>query len=627
MNVEFKFQTLVSVALQGLGVSILPQLVNIDRPSDKDLGDFSTNIALNKFSSIDKEILSVKTPLEFAEMIASRIRDMNDPLVERVEVARPGFVNFFINKKEFAREVFETVKQLHERPARAGDPHEKIIIEHTSVNPNKAMHIGHLRNAVLGDVLARLYKRLGYKVEVLNYIDDTGLQVADTTNAVMNLNIPQAKDVLFDDYCWDIYSEINKLYETNKGLESKRREILHAMESGKGEVYEISQEIARKVIKQHLKLMDRFDIHYDLLVYESDVIKAGFWKLAFEELKKSKYFVLETEGKNAGCWVLKYDSPKFGDKILVRSDGTLVYTAKDVAYHLWKFGIIADRFKYDVFDEEFPDLYRTSITGEKEIQSFGRGDRVMNMVDDRQAFPQEMVRYALKLLGHVKEHDNFSHISYGVVNISSNTAKALGVNTEDDKNSYAMSGRKGIGVKARDVFELLSKNINAIQKDKDESKAGEIASGALRHYMLKYNPSTEIVFDYEEALKTKGNTGPYLQYSFARASNILHKGGFNNYEYPEYSIPSDISDSEFELLKDISQWTAMLDNVAETQVLSYLAEYAFKLASGFHIFYEQSPVLKANDDIRKYRIMLVTTFAIVLEDVLSVMGIKALKSM
>ncbi len=625
MSTQEDLKALIQQAASALNIKSDEIILEIQ--TDSKLGDFSTNFALKAFKSYPEVRTTFKSPLDLANKIKERITTSSETLVEKVEVASPGFINFFINKKSFAEQVIKEILNAKENEFKCPTKPGKVIIEHTSVNPNKSMHIGHLRNAIIGDVLVRLYKHFGYNVETHNYIDDTGLQVADTTNAVLNLGIPNSENKPFDDYCWDLYAEINKLYQNDKALEAKRAEVVEAMDKGEGPIFQKSQEISEQIITRHLSLMKEFGINYDALIYESDVIKKGFWEKTFEQLKKSPHFVLETEGKNEGCWVLKYDSPQFGDKVFVRKNGTLVYTAKDTAYHFWKFGLIKDNFLFRklFFDNDNEFVWRSSIN-KGESLPFGNATQVINVVDERQTYPMEMVKHALGTLGYQKECENMRHIAYGVVNISPETAEELGIEVSEDKTSYSMSGRKGIGVKARDLLNLLINKLNSRDGSLGIESSKAVATAALRHYMLKHNPATLIVFDYDQALQTKGNTGPYLQYSYARAVNILNKIE-NTSKISEISKDVQLSDSENELVKLLSEYKEVLEKSLETGLISYLSEYAFRLASGFHIFYENNNVIKAPEHEKQFRIMLINCYIDVLGLLFHIMGITPLNEM
>lgn len=590
--------------------------IELTVPPVENFGDYSTNVALS-LSKIAK-----KSPIEIANEIVKEFG--SNEMVDNIEVVNPGFINFFLNKGALAKAILEKSEagRVHSTPPQV----IKFIVEHTSVNPNKAMHVGHLRNAILGDSIGRLLKRLGQKVEIQNYIDDTGLQVADTTNAILNLGIPQEDNESFDDYCWRIYSQINAEYEKeNQSLLEKRKEISHAIEEGNNDIAKKSSEIVEKILDEQIAQLWNLNIGYDLLVYERDVVRSGLWDIVFEQLKKSPNFVKVEDGKNAGCWVLKNEGDG-GDKVYVRSDGTKVYTAKDTAYHFWKFGLIDFDFLYKE-RENFPSIWQTSEDGHKSTR-FGKGYTIINVVDERQTYPMEMVKKALGLLGHTLQFHNFNHLAYGTVNLSEETAKALNIDTSSGQSSYAMSGRKGIGVKAKDLVKLITDKIKETKMqsdDIDESVLNKIAVGAVRFYMLKNHPSSPIIFDYQQALSIEGFTGPYLQYSYARARSILNK--INEPITNNSEIVKDINDNEIKLLKVIDEWEEILKSASQSMNISLISEYAFNLSSAFNSFYHTSPVLNEKEEVKNFRLRIINSFVSTLSDALNILGIDAVEKM
>lgn len=591
---------------------------SFEKPNIKEHGDYTANIAMLLAKHLGQ------APMTVAEKIVERLGKIE--FVEKIEIAKPGFINFYLDNDIL---VTNTLRAAIEGTLL--DPvqqHNKVIVEHTSVNPNKAMHVGHIRNAILGDSIIRLMKRLNYKVEVHNYIDDTGVQVADTVNALLNLDIKQPDNQNFDDFCWDIYSEINREYETNTDLLTKRTEVLHQIEERDNDIAKEAKIIVDKIVDCHLELLADFDIKYDLLVYESDIIDFAFWETAFELLKQSPHFIFETVGENKNCWVLKYENEKFGDKIFVRSNGTKVYTAKDTAYHLWKFGLLSKDFLYKEWSRKFNNhtTWKTDMEGEMR-KGFGNANIIVNVIDERQTYPQEMVKHALSSLGYREEAQNYTHVAYGVVSLSKQTAEALGVDVSDGKDVYAMSGRKGIGVKVTDLVKLLENEIEKIQEDPDLDRSisgvaqiRDIAIGAVKHYMLKYNPNSMVTFDYQQALQLVGNTGPYLQYSHARASNILEKAG--NYERL-FSKGKPLTDSELDLAKQVGRWPEIIEVALDTFNISAIVDYAFELSQTLNTFYEHNNVLKSDQKTKSFRLTLVEAYTNVIKDALNILGIMA----
>lgn len=593
-------------------------ITKVEVPAHSINGDYSTNVAMLLTSEVGKP----------PYVIANEIKDALDDktMFEKVEVAGAGFINFFLKDTLLFKNTVQSVLDNSLIPTVVSN--DKIIVEHTSVNPNKAMHVGHIRNAILGDSIRRLLKRVGYKVETHNYVDDTGVQVADTINGLLHLNIKQLDNQKFDDYCWDVYTKINSEYTTSSELLEKRKAILHEIEQGSGPIAQKAKEVVDKIFDCHLELLNEFGIDYDLAVFESDIIGFGFWETAFEQLKKSPNFVFAEEGEYKGCWTLKYDTEEFGDKIFVRSNGTKVYTAKDTAYHLWKFGLLDKDFLYKSLAPKFSNTWITSNQG-IESEKFGHAKSIINVIDERQAYPQEMVKHALHSLGYTKEASKYTHIAYGVVSLSRETAEALGVDTSSNKNSYAMSGRNGIGVKVTNLVKLLESKVKGIQSENennnlDETNLKKIVIGAIKHYMLKYNPNSAITFDYTQATRLVGNTGPYLQYSHVRANKILQNVG----EFPiTYEYKGKITEVEWALIKKIAELPMIIEATLDSFNMSLLADYAYALSKTFHSFYESSPVVTSEETLKHYRATLTKTYVAVIQDVLGILGISAPEKM
>ncbi len=559
-------QAVREAASKGHAVSL--ERVVLERPPRVALGDLATPVAFDLAKTLRKAPRAIAAELARSVELPAGVREV------RVEGA--GYLNFFLDRGAFAA-------GLREEPVAEPRREGKIIVEHTNINPNKAAHIGHLRNAVLGDVLVRALRFLGHEVEVQNYLDDTGVQVADVVAGLLHLahvtseqearlvietaalpgGKPHAKGFAY--LCWDLYAEVGRTYEARPETLAWRTGVLHAIEAGDNPTAQIAAAVAEAVSSAHLATMGRLGIAYDLLPRESDILHKNFWARAFEMLKGSGTLLLETEGKQAGCWVLKLtDSPEFAgleepDKILVRSNGTITYTAKDIAYQLWKFGLLGVDFDYERFTpdwspgailpEEIPaavrghTVWRTAHEkGASDAPAFGRASRVVNVIDVRQAYPQKVVKEGLRVLGFANEADRSEHFHYEIVALSPKAARELAerfgeeyrLSPEDEKKPFVeMSGRKGLGVKADDLVELLldraRKEVQSRRETGDaadarpEEDARSIAVGALRYFLLKFGRNKIIAFDFDEALNFEGDTGPYLQYSLVRADSIFRK--------------------------------------------------------------------------------------------------------
>ncbi|KZZ85328.1 arginine--tRNA ligase [Bacillus sp. SJS] len=583
--------------------------IHIEQPAHLEHGDYSTNIAMQLAKSLRK------APIVIAGMLKGKLEEggSSNHLVSKIDIAPPGFINLYIDWNQWAKEEFAL-------PMNTG---EKAVIEHTSINPNKSAHIGHLRNSCIGDVLVRLLKRTGYDVEVHNYIDDLGNQLADTVVGI--LNIAEKKEhSRFGDFCWEIYSKVNKEYEKNPPLLEQRTNVLHAIEEGKDNLSWVGSLVAERIVREHLEEMNEFGIGYDLLVWESNIVREGFWASAFQLLKQTEQFHRETSGKLEGCWVLKQPSPESEtpesehslDKVLVRSNGILTYTAKDIAYHLWKFGLLENDFLYKRFTEE---LWTTSSNGTR--SSYGKADLVINVIDYRQEYPQAMVKQALEILGYAEQAKKLRHVSYGVVSLSPRAAKELGIDTSDGKASYAMSGRKGIGIKIAELLDRMESIIDQTRSEKNGLSSRTMAAASIRYYLLRFSLLTEVVFDIQQATEVTGNTGVYLMYSHARAASVLAKAE------AEINIkPSEISHlekAEYALIRHIAGWPDTLKSAFSELAPSIICTYTHELATLFNNFYAACPIMKATDEKKALRLWLTAQFKETIGDALEILGLPA----
>lgn len=583
--------------------------INVEQPAHLEHGDYSTNIAMQLAKVLRK------APLQIAEMLKDRlVQDGSmDHLIQKIEVAPPGFINMYMDWGQWAQRAFAL-------PVNSG---EKVVIEHTSINPNKSAHIGHLRNSCIGDALVRLLQRLGYNVEVHNYIDDLGNQLADTVVGI--LNVPHKKEhSRFGDFCWDIYSQVNKEYERNPQLMEQRTKVLHSLEEGNENLSWVGLLVAERIVREHLEEMKAFGINYDLLVWESNIVREGFWDAAFNLLKQTSQFYQETSGKLEGCWVLKQasseiedsDSEHNQDKVLVRSNGILTYTAKDIAYHLWKFGLLNKDFMYKPFSE---GLRTTHNTGTE--SAYGKANMVINVIDHRQQYPQAMVKQALDILGYTEQAEKLRHVSYGVVSLSPAAAQELGIDTSAGKASYAMSGRQGIGIKISELLDLMEGVIESKRSDKQGLSSRIIAAAAIRYYLLRFSLLTEVVFDIQQATETTGNTGVYLMYSHARAVSILGKAE-NELNIKPHGF-TQLEKAEHALLRHLANWQDTLIVAFNELSPNVICNYAYELATLFNNFYASCPILKATDDVKAYRLWLTLKFKETISDALTVLGLPA----
>jgi arginyl-tRNA synthetase len=592
-----------------------------ETPPRRELGDLAFPTGLHLSRTLKR------APREIAGEIADGIEF--PPYVRETRIEGPGFLNVFLDRSWTAAKLSESA--LLESDRRAD---EKVIVEHTNINPNKAAHIGHLRNAVLGDVLVQVLRALGYPVEVQNYIDDTGVQLADVVVGFLDLEGLSVADVEaiddpFDYYCWDLYSQVGRWYAEDASREALRRETLHELEKGAGTRAELGRLITRRIVSRHLATMRRLGTTYDLLTHESAILGLRFFDVAFELLKKKGAIRLESEGKNAGCWIMPlagsadFEGLEDPDKVIVRSDGTVTYVGKDIAYQLWKFGLLGRDFAYRHWDEE--EVWESTVEGVEQHPAFGVADKVINVIDARQSYLQKIVRAGLERLDFTDEARKSIHFAYEMVALSSSAAHQLGLADQaDDGKNLEMSGRKGIGVKADDLLDqLVAKSREEIatrNRELDTTEldrlAREIATAALRFFMVKATTTRVIAFDFDEALSFEGESGPYLLYSLVRARNIRRK--LRAVDLPDRLQPSDIasipadlwSDDLWNLVYTTAQIKERVVAAAETLELSSIARLALDLAQQFNAVYHRHPILhEENADLRQVRLAATQIFS------------------
>ena len=644
----------------------LPRVV-IEQPPKVELGDFA--IPLFPFA---KPLRSA--PLKIAEAIRAEIGEI--PGIAGMTVAPPGYLNVKMDRAWMAAALASNRKEPGETPK------GKILVEHSSINPNKAAHIGHLRNAILGDTFVRLLHCEGREVDVQNYIDNTGVQVADVVVGFTHIEKKSRADIealarepRFDYYCWDLYARVSQWYEADPKNKQARLETLHAIENAGSETAVMADLISTAVLRRHLETMDRLDIEYDFLPRESEILHLHFWDAAFTKLKESGVLTFETEGKNKGCWIMRRAGTKKSDsadsgtdlnevlteigtqglgtgasgiseedqKVIVRSNGTVGYVGKDIAYHMWKFGLLGRDFGYRKF-YRYPnqhDCWISTTKGEKDHPHFGDVAEIYNVIDARQSEAQNTVIEALRGLGHNEAADHYTHFSYEMVALTPRCAAELGyfLSDEDKTRSYIeVSGRKGFGVKADDLLDQLiasaKKEVDSRHPQLSEPErlgiATQISIGALRYFMLKYTKQSVIAFDFKDALSFEGETGPYAQYAVVRASSIFRKAGLEVDEFSMQLAPSEVAaqlsgedaNEIWELWLASSKTSSVIEQCIATTEPAYLAKHVFQLAQLFNTFYHRHPILSEADQQRKH--FLLATVAVVRRELiraLSVMGI------
>ena len=642
------------------------QNVVIDSPPRIEMGEFAMPLAFE----LTKQLR--KAPRKIAEEVAA---EMTVPEgFEKFYVAGGGYINARLKRGAAARSLAAGEQGIVDHQGEgAADVKGKILVEHTSINPNKAAHIGHLRNAILGDTFVRLLRAAGHTVDIQNYIDNTGVQVADVVVGFVHLEERSKAQIdtliastpRFDYYCWDLYAQVSQWYEQDQANLKVRLEALHAIEKGGNEMAEIAEMVSTTVLRRHLETMERLDIQYDFLPRESEILHLHFWDLAFQQLKEKGVLYFETEGKNKGCWVMtrpaastKANAARSADmeiapgdekagpdedaKVIVRSNGTVGYVGKDIAYHLWKFGLLGRDFGYGKFFRYLNGhtCWISAEQGEAEHPHFGGVQAIYNVIDSRQSDPQNTVIEAIRLLGYPEKAAHYTHFSYEMVALTPRCAMELGyeVGAEDRGKAYIeVSGRKGFGVKADDLLDALiaaaKSEVDSRHPDLSDVErlkiSEQIAIGALRYLMLKFTKQSVIAFDFKEALAFEGETGPYAQYAVVRATNIFRKAGVE----PEQALAADLDYARYfsdesgaeiwELWLLAGKTSAVIERCIATTEPAYVAKHAFQLAQQFNNFYHRHHILTEEDEGRKK--FLLATAAVVRRELialLAVMGIQ-----
>ena len=630
-TVESRITQAIQSAAKRLWKLDLPEVV-LNRTPKVEFGELATPLCLGLAKTLRKAPRTIAGELVGALEIEG---------VRKVEVAGPGYINFYLDRT-FVLRTAATGPRAGRLPAFEASG-GKVIVEHTNINPNKAAHIGHLRNAAIGDTFVRVLRFTGHEVEVQNYIDNTGVQVADVIVGFLHIEKRTLADVRaliddagrrFDYYCWDLYARASAFYDSQDPEHTKRGETLRAIEDGGNEIAEMAEAVAMTIVGYHVKTMERIGVRYDVLPRESDILHLKFWDRAFTLLKQRRAIFLEDQGKNSGCWVMRVQTDSGEEeKIIVRSNGTVTYVGKDIAYQLWKLGLLEQDFKYRVFDryDDGEAIWVTdSRDGESGHPGFGSGTSVYNVIDVRQSYPQTVVKEGVRALGYAREAEKSVHFSYEMVALTPACAEQLGVvlSPRDRQRPYVeVSGRKGQGVKADDLLDALeTKALEEVRKrnpgfppDEQTDIAHRIAVGALRYFLLRFTRTAVIAFDFDEALSFDGETGPYIQYAAVRANNILKKAesegrGFTADRaedlWSNEGLRKFLSDSDdlWDLVYTASRIDEVADQVARNMEPAVLAKFAFLLAQKFSLFYHTYRVLAEQDDDRRRLLLVIVKF-------------------
>ena len=635
-EIEAKLAEMVEKALEEkFGLKLK---VSLEQPKQSSFGELSIPVAFQLARQLRK------APRQIAEELLPGLTHV--PGVASVEIAGNGYINVRLKRGVYGASLVKD-RELPQEPT---TPEQKIIVEHTNINPNKAAHIGHLRNAVLGDTFARMLRKRGRYVEVQNYIDNTGVQVADVVVGFHFLERKSPSEVRamledpqvrFDYFCWDLYARTSAYYKEHPEALSWRAETLHAIEGDTGDLAELGHIVADAIVQLHLKTMYRLGIEYDLLPRESEILYLQFWATAFELLKERKAIYFEESGKNKGCWVMpasafradaaeKEEEEQDDSKVIVRSNGTVTYVGKDIAYQLWKFGLLGKDFFYRPWSS-YPDGHQVWVTTDQPSNglspAFGRGSKVFNVIDSRQSYLQDVVVAGLRALNFNEQADASVHFSYEMVALTPRTCLEMGItlSEEDKRRAYVeVSGRKGLGVKADDLIDQLIATALAEVDDRHpeadarerRTVAEQIAVGALRYFLLKFTRNSVIAFDFQEALSFEGETGPYAQYAAVRAEQILRQYVERGGVMPDFgsALTEDLLEEhlETEALWQLLLLASKADNAVERAIHSgepaHVAKYAFQLAQEFNAFYHDYRVIGEKDSGRQAVLLWLTRY-------------------
>lgn len=623
-------------------------VVHLEHPENRDHGDYSTNVAMHLAK------LLKQSPITIANKISYEIQELDPVLdidgesvhvISKVEVASPGFINIKLSNMWLQSVLFDITQRNVTYGSSNLGKNKRIALEHSNANPNKAVHIGHLRNACLGQFIERTFEFLGYQVEVQYYANDVGVQVATLTlgqEYVKDLDPTKYKK--FDHYAWDVYSRMESAISNDPELLKARERLTIELDDPESAAFKSQRELADRILKTQLQTFSNLGIDYDVIIHESDILATKLWDKAFELLKVNPHVYFSNEGKSKGCWLMKVskDTPKEKsddldieeDKILVRSNGVPTYTAKDIAYHMWKFGLMSIDFSYKITDygTQSKTLYETTSRDEALTEvSFTGADVVLDVVGGEQTYAMDVVKKSLGFLGYKTNAEEMTHINYGFVYLSPETASALGIDISEGKDRYGMSGRKGWGIKIDDFIDMVDKKL--VLEFGASASVSAVRNSVIKFEMLKYNTFIDMVFDLNSALNIKGFSGPYLLYTFARANSVLYKA---NYEYDESLLLNDVSiysnkgfaPEELAILRMLYRFPEVVCLSAQEFSPSTLCTYMFEVSKLFNNFYAKLPIKNADDVVTaNFRLFLTSCVTVVLKNGMNLLGIDSVEKM
>lgn len=613
--------------------------VGVEHPQNPLWGDYSSNIALINAKAVGKQ------PVVMAkELVAVLVDAFPEGFFSKISVAGPGFINFSLSQQFYLKSMFKILAEAEDFGKANVGQGIRVALEHSNVNPNKAAHVGHLRNAVIGQFIERSYEFLGYDVTVQYYANDLGVQVSTSLLGVKKLGdlFDVTKYKKFDHYMWDVYAKISQALETDESLKLELANLMAKLDARDPSVAKEQAELSKKVLKDNMTTFSLLGIDYDLVVYESSIKDMLMWEKAFEKLKNNKNIYFATEGNSKGCWLVRMPSQNNSgdkkpldieeDKIIVRSNGIPTYTGKDIAYHMWKFGLLDMDFKYNKVSQntQRKSLYETSDQGDT-LNKFTNCDMVIDVIDVRQTYAIDAVKKSLAYLGYQEQSDKLKHINYGHVYLSVKTAISLGYDIPKESDQIAMSGRKGVGIKIDDFIDMVDASLKETHGDFPNAK--DVRNSAIKFDILRYDTFQDVVFDIESALNFKGFTGPYIQYTHARANSLLEKAGYtinsSDFDYLQKKLADlALGNSALTVLQSLYRFPEVIIESANNYAPNALCQYLYDLCQKFNSFYNDSPIINAETpELKEFRLLLTASTRQIIKTGLYLLGITAVDRM
>lgn len=618
--------------------------IPLEHPNNTSWGDYATSVPLTLAQNLKQSPMEIANNLSYELNNREPTFEMDgivQPMFEKIYPATPGFVNFIISDAWLQYVLYTIGTEGASYGVEEKIEKNRVALEHSNVNPNKAAHIGHLRNACIGQFVEKVLEKLEYDVEVQYLDNDLGVQVTTSLMGTKYIKDISPEDYdKFDHYAWDVYSRMETLIDSNEDLQKERNEMMQKLEDENDPVAREQVILAEKILAEQLRTFQKLGFDYDIVIRERDIVSLGIWQEAFELLKQNENVYYAEDGPSKGCWLVRMSGSGSGeaavassdedvsegieeDKIIMRSNGVPTYTGKDIAYHMWKFGLLSKDFYYKELqlNTQSKPLYITTSNKDEAQKhvTFSNAGKVINIIDVKQTYAIESVRKALEYLGYAWEAQNMKHVNYGFVYLAPETAKRLGIDVSDGRSQYGMSGRKGWGIKIDDFIQMVDNKI--IDEHGDFETRTQVRNGAIKFEMLKHNTFQDLVFDLEGSLNLQGFTGPYIQYTHARTNSVLSKAG---YMFDGSLIIDSVQPREKEVMRLIYQYPEIIRKAATDFAPNLLCNFLFELSQKYNAFYNDLPILNAESpEIKEFRLLLTYAVQTVLKNGLDLLGIEA----